>query len=1082
MHYNGMLKSPVWLLNIMGTGKTELTTSLTPSSKEKSSIELAKIVIACHERKAIFTGQPDSELATLINRKDEEGLAYWLHFNSFIKYQLRKVIQSANNDTLSDELVKNVRLILTKHLKELEDKKKLMIYESADFSTDEYMQLRKVYDSVRYKRDRQPFEARDIAPILNAKNRRLRELGRSGHLIPIRCADYASQATARKLAKAIAGLGVGDRRQYLYNHLNGNHTIGFDVERDRSGVYKIFCFESAADPKHMEALDLLYKELTKKGIKFEIKSCQSQLQKDEYNCSVYTLAVLSELSKYDHAFDYLPTEYSEELSLKTTKEIKIEENYTKKRTVKLDNMDKISWVKLSDMSTKVIAMSQSYQAMEQALKKSKDFDLDPAVFIQLHKKKYHFDQSNEQSTKYVNQRRKHIVDRLDASIKPMLEKSYSKFLKELPLLGLIDGGKVPDFYKEITEKKAMNIDEKMAYIEKLFFVITEKYKIGGLFDSFEDISKVPPNYLKSLLLLRNEYLRLLSSKPREEYEEFFKQRLSGSPLYYKLENHCEKIPSVMGVESLSSLFKGLFPKDFVAEYYQKHDSCEDLKIKNPLTALFKGNSFLSPAEVKEKLTTFEKEYGGRDDLNLFVHSRIIAFLDESLRKCVGYEPPTSLMKVKSALDEKTILELIQSKGRVSRAYLFTEDNKLYFYHEDNKSKLIEVPIDETNFKKMIETATQQIKKSGDNPEKVLSLGNKSIKEVCSFLRQENLNDICTLANHAPYDPEELNKKRNLLVLREIYIEYLSKLLLQDRKLAVRKWQEWRSSLLGFLDVVQKDSPLSPTARDAIVKLDVAEKESLEHQSQANLLFQKLSSTTTSVTKGGLEKGLSFFKSANLQEIVRAYFSKEPDEQNTGRYAQESHDKLGFKLSMFHFLSTANDRWIRYERINPPVNEIDEFDWKFNLSIHKDDVSKAFSIVAEVANQMNLGTFKIMSQAQANRIQNNDVKTMMGRELVIYRNADPELSTEKWIEIFIQIEERFKKANIRTSTDIPPASNKKLGKYVSYTHGAWTNDRMDVPFAEGIKETALEDEDLFINYEYDETTEAPRQIVASKKPR
>ncbi|HAT9921688.1 TPA: hypothetical protein JBE16_16210, partial [Legionella pneumophila subsp. pneumophila] len=75
MHYNSILKSPLWLLNIMGTGKTELTTSPAPSSKEKFSIELAKIVIACHERKAIFTGQPDSELATLINRKDENGLA-----------------------------------------------------------------------------------------------------------------------------------------------------------------------------------------------------------------------------------------------------------------------------------------------------------------------------------------------------------------------------------------------------------------------------------------------------------------------------------------------------------------------------------------------------------------------------------------------------------------------------------------------------------------------------------------------------------------------------------------------------------------------------------------------------------------------------------------------------------------------------------------------------------------------------------------------------------------------------------------------------------------------------------------------
>nr|WP_238144061.1 hypothetical protein [Legionella pneumophila] len=746
-------------------------------------------------------------------------------------------------------------------------------------------------------------------------------------------------------------------------------------------------------------------------------------------------------------------------------------------------MDKISWVRLCDMPTKIIAMGQSYQAMEEALKKSKDFDLDPAVFIQLHKDRYHFDQSKSESTKYINQRRKHIVDKLDVSIQPLLEKSYSKFLKELPLLGIIDAGKVPDFQKEITENQAMNIDEKMAYIEKLFFVITEKYKIKGLFDSFDDISKVPPNYLKSLLLLRNEYLRLLSSKPREEYEEFFKKRLSGSPLYYKLENHCKKIPFVMmGVESLSSLFKGLFPKDFVAEYYQKHDSYEDLKIKNPLTTLFEENSHLKPAEVMEKLNVFEKEYGGSAELNLFITPQIIAFLDESLRKCIDSETFISLMKVKSALDEETMLELIQSKERVSPAYLFTEDNKLYFYHEDNKPKLKAVPIDETNFKKMIETVTQQIKKIGDNPEKVLSLGNEQMKKVCSFLYQETLNDLCTIAGHSPYSPKELNKKMNLLVLREIYLQYLSKLLSQDKPMAGRKWSEWKKTLLNFLDVVQKEAPLSPAARDAMTKLDVAEKDYLEHQSQSNPFFQKFSSATKTAVKGVLEKGYSFFKSSNLKDIVSAYFSKEPDEQNTGRYAQENHDKLGFKLSMFHFLSGKNDRWISYERTKPPINEIDEFDWKFNLSIHKDDVSKAFSIVAEVANQMNLGTFKIMSQAQANRVQNNDVKTMIGRELVIYRNANPELSAEKWIDILVQIEERFKKAGIRASTEISPVSNRKLGKYVSYTHGAWTNKSMDVPFAEGIKETALEDEDLFIDYEYDETTEAPRKIVASKKPR
>ncbi|CAM3162000.1 hypothetical protein LEAN103870_18410 [Legionella anisa] len=484
----------------------------------------------------------------------------------------------------------------------------------------------------------------------------------------------------------------------------------------------------------------------------------------------------------------------------------------------------------------------------------------------------------------------------------------------------------------------------------------------------------------------------------------------------------------------------------------------------------------------ERLNAFEKEYGGGPGENLFTNSKIIDFLDPGLRQCVYHEPSTSLIKVKSGMDEETLLGLIESKTRISRAYVFSEDYKFYFYHEGNKPKLKAVPIDEATLQKIIKIASQQIEKLGSNPKKVLSLGNESIKEVCSFLRQENLNDICTLANHAPYDPEELNKKRNLLILREIYIECLSKLLLQDRKLAVRKWQEWRSSLLGFLDVVQKDSPLSPTARDVIVTLDVAEKESLEHQSQANLLFQKLSSTATSATKGGLEKGLSFFKSANLQEIVRAYFSKETNEQNTGPYAQESHDALGFKLSMFHFLNGASDRWIRYERTSPPLNQIDEFDWKFNLSIHKDDVSKAFPIVAEMANQMNLGLFKIMSQAQVNRVQNNDVKTMIGRELVIYRNANPELNAAQWIDILLKIEERFKEAGIRASTDTCPASNRKLGKYVSYTHAAWTDERMDVPFAEGIKETALEDEDLFADYEYDEQNQVPmKKMMVGKNP-
>ncbi len=220
---------------------------------------------------------------------------------------------------------------------------------------------------------------------------------------------------------------------------------------------------------------------------------------------------------------------------------------------------------------------------------------------------------------------------------------------------------------------------------------------------------------------------------------------------------------------------------------------------------------------------------------------------------------------------------------------------------------------------------------------------------------------------------------------------------------------------------------------------------------------------------------NIFKLKNIKEIASAYYDIKPQEDlpNTGRYQRESFSRLNFKLEMFHFgYPEADTRWIAYERLSPPVKTIDKFDWKFNLAIHKDDLARAFPIVADLANELNLGLFKIMSQSQANRVQQNDTKTMIGREIVIYRNANLELDAEKWIQIITKIESSLKKAGIRSSTDTPPLSNKKLGKYTSYTHGAWTNEKMDVPFSEGIVETALDDEDLFRDYEYDEQNQVP----------
>ncbi|QRN04060.1 hypothetical protein GH742_09335 [Legionella sp. MW5194] len=192
------------------------------------------------------------------------------------------------------------------------------------------------------------------------------------------------------------------------------------------------------------------------------------------------------------------------------------------------------------------------------------------------------------------------------------------------------------------------------------------------------------------------------------------------------------------------------------------------------------------------------------------------------------------------------------------------------------------------------------------------------------------------------------------------------------------------------------------------------------------------------------------------------------------YAREEHPALNLKLHMFHTSDMALQatRWLVCERHHPPLRAIDEFDWKLNLAIHKDDLEKAFVIMATCATTFNLGVFKIMAEGQAELASREPGRRMIGREIVIYCNANPEKQAQEWIEAIMAIEEAFKEAGIRPSTEVSPDSNQRIGKYTSYTHGAWTVKRMDIPFKEGIKETALADEDPFAAYEYDEKTEGP----------
>ncbi|RDI48821.1 hypothetical protein [Aquicella lusitana] len=206
---------------------------------------------------------------------------------------------------------------------------------------------------------------------------------------------------------------------------------------------------------------------------------------------------------------------------------------------------------------------------------------------------------------------------------------------------------------------------------------------------------------------------------------------------------------------------------------------------------------------------------------------------------------------------------------------------------------------------------------------------------------------------------------------------------------------------------------------------------------------------------------------SIREIITNYYE-------SGKTNEECYEDYNFKLSTFSFsrLFPRLSSWIGYERLNPEVN-INDDDWKINLAIHYEDLGLAFAILSECAQTHQIALFKVMSIETARH--NSQNKDMTGREIVLYRNGNPEFTAEKWIEILKEIEEKFRAANIRPSTETSPITNRRLGKYVSYTHPAWIPEeagksRYNIPFSQGIRETVKEDEDIFTNYFYDNNNE------------
>ncbi len=181
------------------------------------------------------------------------------------------------------------------------------------------------------------------------------------------------------------------------------------------------------------------------------------------------------------------------------------------------------------------------------------------------------------------------------------------------------------------------------------------------------------------------------------------------------------------------------------------------------------------------------------------------------------------------------------------------------------------------------------------------------------------------------------------------------------------------------------------------------------------------------------------------------------------------------------MSTFSNQWVVYNRSNLIGVNLNKSDWKINLSIHQNDIIKALPIIAKIALDHNLGSFKVMYKKYADECQNK--KTMKGREFVFFNCANPDFDGQKFIEILSKIENALKEAKIRNSTDTPPRSNRKLGYYSSYTHDAWTNDARggisaDIPFEEAVEETGLIDDDPFIGYGYDDLSKSIKSIQSN----
>ncbi|KTC97370.1 hypothetical protein Lery_1723, partial [Legionella erythra] len=610
-------------------------------------------------------------------------------------------------------------------------------------------------------------------------------------------------------------------------------------------------------------------------------------------------------------------------------------------------------------------------------------------------------------------------------------------------------------------KDKNSIDEKIEAIRKVFFAILDIYKIGHSTDL--NRASVPDHVARAMLNLRNEFLTQVCNSDEDIKSKHLFTIDTKSILYFNLDTGFNKaeikgenIPSAMDI-----FLKNMPNKKERRKFFSKF-STGDLR-----TSSVNFSPTVKESDIRRQIDQIELEFGyEKNSINdafeqaEFMMRKMPGYLDKiefyNLYKNPDGSIPILVRKeaeIEANSNNRKITDELAKKNDLP-AYVYTEEGNLYYFDRwGSRDLLSEVPLTPKQREKVVE---------------FLGLSGNNNKRKQNYITSAQ---AVELFNHNSWTADGSRKEslKILAFMLDFELDYLTVMYQRDKDKAI---DFFNNSYYMIFKVV----PIEILEETSLSKLSNTKKQ----------LFFTLIKERSKLWKR-YEKNSSSSPTPSFISTVFSIFSLSRKETNQGDengildyYKKVQSQPNTLPPSFVNFsLSIFNDTWVVYKKSNlDRINE-KKSDWKINLSIHHEDIVKALAIIAKIALDNNLGSFKVMNERYAVKSQSS--KTMKGREFVIFCSDSPNFDGDKFIQILSKIEEALKDARIRNSTDTPPRSNRKLGYYSSYTHDAWTNDvsgggiNADIPFEEGAEETGLIDEDPFVRYGYDDFNKSIRHI-------